>query len=125
MTIASAFRTESSTQSAGLFPLQMAKWTIAQFENIKQRLKEIGVKNGELVAPGESGGNQLPVSFLKVRSSGYNVDVFTMYLRFRWAGTLTTNDPMTAKVLNVWRDVLTDATPLVQTHLGIEEVKTI
>jgi len=101
------------------------QWTIAQSENIKQRLKEIGVKNDELVAPGESSGNQLPVSFLKVRSSGYNVDVYTMYLLFRWAGTMATNDPMTAKVLNVWRDVLTEATSPVQTHLGIEEVKRI
>jgi hypothetical protein len=101
------------------------QWTIAQFEDAKRRFKEIGVKNGEFVAPGESSGNLLPVSFLKVRSSGYDIDLYTMYLRFRWAGTLTTNDPMTAKALNVWRDVLAEATPPVQTKLGIEEVKRI
>ncbi len=100
-------------------------WTVAQFENVKRRFKEIGIKNGELVAPGESSGNQLPVSFLKVRSSGYNIDVYTMYLRSRWAKTLTTNDPMTAKALNVWHDVLTEATPTVQVRLGIEEIKRI
>lgn len=101
------------------------QWTVAQFENAKRRFKEIGIKNGELVALGESSGNQLPVSFLKVRSSGYNIDVYTMYLHPRWAGTLTTNDPMTAKALNVWHDVLTEATPTAQARLGIEEIKRI
>ena len=74
---------------------------------------------------GESSGNQLPVSFLKVRSSEYNIDVYTMYLRSRWAGTLATNDRMSAEALNVWRDVLKAATPTVQAKLGIEEVKRI
>jgi hypothetical protein len=101
------------------------QWTIAQFEDAKRRFKEIGVKNDDFVAPGESSGNLLPVSFLKIRSAGYNIDVYTMYLRFRWAGTLATNDPTTAKALNVWRDILTEATPQTQVKLGIEEIKRI
>jgi hypothetical protein len=101
------------------------QWTIAQFEDAKRRFKEIGINNRELVAPGESSGNLLPVSFLKVRSSAYNIDLYTMYLRFRWAGTLTANDAMTAKALNVWRDLLAEATPPGQTKSGIEEVKRI
>jgi len=101
------------------------QWTVAQFENVKRRFKETGIKNGELVAPGESSGSQIPVSFLKVRSSGYNIDVYTMYLRSRWAGTVATTDPMTEKALNEWRDVLTEATPTAQVKLGIEEIKRI
>ena len=101
------------------------QWTIGQFEGAKRRFKEIGVKNRAFVAPGESSGNLSQISFLKIRSPGYNVDVYTMYLRSRWAGTLATNDPMTAKVLNVWRDILTEATPPTQVKLGIEEIKRI
>jgi len=97
------------------------QWTLDQFDSVKRRLRGLGIKDGQVVAPGESSGSNLPISFLKVRSSDFNVDLYSMYLRFRWAGKMET-DPTTAKALDAWRDVLRDATPAVKRKFGIEEI---
>jgi hypothetical protein len=87
------------------------EWTPAQFENAKARLKKAGMRDGATIALSESSGNDLPISFLKVQASGLKADIYTMYLRFRWAGKMGTENPDASKVLDEWRSLLKEATP--------------
>lgn len=87
------------------------KWTPQQFEDAKTRLQQAGMRDGRTIALTESSGNNLPISFLKVQSPGLKADIYTMYLRFRWAGKMSTDDPTASKVLDEWRSLLREATP--------------
>jgi hypothetical protein len=86
-------------------------WTREQFENAKTGLKKAGMRDGVTIALSESSGSDLPISFLKVQSTGLKADIYTMYLRFRWSGKMSTDDPAASKVLNDWRSLLQEATP--------------
>jgi len=101
------------------------QWTAEQFEGVKERFKRAGIQSGQLIALNEEGSADLPVSFLKVRTSEYNFDLYTMYLRFRWSGEMKTEDPVSAKALDEWQRLLREATPVVQTKSGIEEITRI
>ena len=85
------------------------EWTVEQFENAKLRLKKAGLRG--TIALSESSGNDSPISFLKVQSPGFDGAIYTMYLRFRWAGRLNTQDIDAAKVLNEWKSMLLEVTP--------------
>ena len=87
------------------------EWTPEQFENAKARLKKAGMRDGATIALSESSGNDLPISFLKVWAPGLKADIYTMYLRFRWAGKMGTENPDASKVLDEWRSLLQEATP--------------
>jgi hypothetical protein len=88
-----------------------AQWSAEQFANAKARLSDAGIRDGLTIAPPESSGNDLPISFLKVRSRGLNGDIYTMYLRSRWSGKMGTDDPVVLRVLKVWQSLLLEATP--------------
>lgn len=75
-------------------------WTAARFESAKTRLKKAGMHDGTF-GWAESSGNELPVSYLKVQSPDLNGEIYTMYLRFRWSGKMSTD-----KVLDEWRSIL-------------------
>jgi len=87
------------------------KWTPQQFEDAKTRLQQAGLRDGGTIALTESSGNDLPISFLKVQSPGLKADIYTMYLRFRWTGKMSTENPAASKVLDEWRSLLREATP--------------
>jgi hypothetical protein len=87
------------------------EWTPGQFENAKTRLKNAGMRDGKTIALSESSGNDLPISFLKVQSPGLKADIYTMYLRFRWAGKMGTDNSEGSKVLDEWRSLLQEVTP--------------
>jgi len=86
-------------------------WTPEQFENAKTRLQKAGMRDGQTIALSESSGNDLPISFLKVQSPALKADIYTMYLRFRWAGKMSAENPAASKVLDEWRSLLQEATP--------------
>jgi hypothetical protein len=92
-----------------------AEWTPVQFENAKTRLQKAGMRDGVTIALSESSGNDLPTSFLKVQSTGLRADIYTMYLRFRWSGKMSTDDPTASKVLDEWRALLQEVTPEART----------
>jgi hypothetical protein len=98
------------------------QWTLEQFEDAKIWLKRTGIGNGQFLAPSESSGDGLPVSFLKVRAPDYDLDVYTMYLRFRWTGEMKTENPVIAKALDEWKALLREATPVAPKKSGIEEI---
>lgn len=102
-----------------------SQWTFEQFEAAKKRIKLTGIQSGQSVAPSESSGNDLPVSFLRVHTPEYNIDFYTMYLRFRWTGEMKTEDPGMAKALDEWHALLNQATPAERTRLGITEITKI
>jgi hypothetical protein len=83
------------------------EWTSRQFEQAKAGLQKAGLHDG-MVALSESSGNDLPVSFLKVQSRGLTGEIYTMYLRFRWAGKMSTENPEAA-ILDEWRSLLKQA----------------
>lgn len=84
-------------------------WTPGQFENAKTRLMKAGMHDGVTIALSESSGDDLPISFLKVQSPGLKADIYTMYLRFRWAGKMDNSE--WSKVLDEWQSLLQEATP--------------
>ena len=87
------------------------EWTLDRFENAKAKLKKVGMRDGATIALSESSGNDLPISFLKVRAPGLKADIYTMYLRFRWAGKMATENPDAPKILDEWRSLLQETTP--------------
>jgi hypothetical protein len=87
------------------------EWTPEQFENAKARLQKAGMRDGVTIALSESSGNDLPISFLRVQSHALRADIYTMYLRFRWAGKMSTENAAASKVLEEWRFLLQEATP--------------
>jgi hypothetical protein len=88
-----------------------AERTLDHFENAKAKLKKAGMRDGATIALSESSGNDLPISFLKVWAPGLKADIYTIYLRFRWAGKMATENPDASKVLDEWRSLLQEATP--------------
>lgn len=81
-------------------------WTSEQFENAKEKLRKAGMRDGRTIAPPESSGSDVPISFLKIRAPELNADIYTMYLRSRWAGTMDTENSDAARVIEVWRMLL-------------------
>jgi hypothetical protein len=75
-------------------------WTADQFESAKTRLKKAGMQDGTF-AWAESSGSELPVSYLKIQSADLKGGIYTMYLRFRWSGKMSTDN-----VLDEWRSIL-------------------
>ncbi len=106
--------------------MRSGQWTGEQFVNAKTWLKNAGIRDGVTIALSESSGSGLPMSFLKVHSPGLNGDIYTMYLRFRWQEKMGAEDPVAARVLNVWRSLLQEATPgklaLPGEHEGTDQV---
>lgn len=98
------------------------QWTAEQFGDVEKRFRRAGIKTGQLVIPNEEGSLDFPVSFLKLHTSEYNFDFYTMYLRFRWSGEMKIEDPVIAKALDEWQRLLREATPAVQKKSGIEEI---
>ena len=95
------------------------EWTLDRFENAKERLKKVGLHDGAMIALSESSGNDLPISFLKLRAPGLKADIYTIYLRFRWAGKMATENPDEPKILDEWRSLLQETTP--ETRSGSAE----
>jgi hypothetical protein len=91
--------------------IKSGEWTLEQFNDARIRLQRAGMRDGAMLALSESSGNDLPISFLKVRSAGLNADVYSLYLRFRWAGKMSTDDTIASMVLDEWRSLLEKATP--------------
>jgi hypothetical protein len=79
----------------------------------------------DFIAPSETSGEDLPISFLKVRSPGFSFDAYTMWLRLRWTGKMETADPVTAKVLSGWKTLQQEVTPETPTRSGIEAIRQI
>jgi hypothetical protein len=100
-------------------------WSTDQLGRAIGKLKSTGARDRDFIAPSESSGEDLPVSFLKVRSAGFNFDAYTMWLRFRWAGEMKTDNPLTTNVLDAWKSLLQQATPERPTQSGIEAIRNI
>lgn len=101
------------------------QWTVEQFETARSKFVRAGIRDGQVMALSESSGDDLPISFLKLRTPGFNFEAYTMYLRFRWSGEMKAPDEVTGAALNEWQILVCDAilkTPMKRGIGAIEQI---